>query len=762
MSYINKYICTTVWLLLLPVTMFAQSIVFGTVISKADGKAISDCYVLLAKDGKVVKVQATDKNGKFRIMNIADGSYMIELSCMGYTSQSDSITVKGELALNFKLVEDAVGLDEVTVTGNRNNIVKRTANGEVFFLSEKAKKEHNPFVALQDIPVLISDPTSSSVKLANGKSPMILINGNVVNSGINPISPSDIESIEVIRTASARFLQQGVEAIVNIKLKKDAGTYQWYEVATRHDIPLDKGFGVGYFEVGNPKLSLYGRTVYNYTYHDDVETITDRSNTTYHQQFEQKSSEDGHSWLGELLLKACFTPNDYFAVHAYGTMDITKQRRSAAGTYETATSLPYSSDGLSKNNSKVLTSSLYYKHSFTDANILELRLAYNYNRNDYDANQTDYYGNSPATFTSLYENSRNSGSLDIDYSLDFANGHSLTAGSNSAVQYDKINNLNIADGLFHHRSFDQYFYLGYAGNIGKDLSYNASIGIEGLWLKAGDVNNHYFRPRASGSIVWRLNNRNSLRLSHSTTNIAPTVAQLNTNNVSTDSLLVQVGNPLLTPQMKHRTELRYTLNVGNLYFEPNAYFRYDTDKIQEYGYSQVGVYTSTYQNYGNFYQWWGGANLTYRLNPGFINGEIGWLENYYDAHDGKGSIYASITFTKKIKKFTFTGFASYNTKEYSNISYTRHYKPTSASLQLTYNFTPDFYISMMVQHVTGERKTITHTNSGSFHSIVETRYKDQCFRPWVLVRYTFRKHADKKIKLGKVLDSKEKGISIIK
>lgn len=77
----------------------------------------------------------------------------------------------------------------------------------------------NPFRALQEIPAIISDANTSSVKTLDGKAPLILINGNMVNSGIGPISPADIESVEVVNSVSARYLQEGVTSILNIKLK---------------------------------------------------------------------------------------------------------------------------------------------------------------------------------------------------------------------------------------------------------------------------------------------------------------------------------------------------------------------------------------------------------------------------------------------------------------------------------------------------------------------------------------------------------------
>lgn len=67
-----------------------------------------------------------------------------------------------------------------------------------------------------------------------------------------------------------------------------------------------------------------------------------------------------------------------------------------------------------------------------------------------------------------------------------------------------------------------------------------------------------------------------------------------------------------------------------------------------------------------------------------------------------------------------------------------------------------------LQHITGEYQSKTTTIDGSFHSVTKNHYKDQKFRPWAILRYTFRKNADKKHKLGKVLDSTEEGISILR
>lgn len=127
---------------------------------------------------------------------------------------------------------------------------------------------------------------------------------------------------------------------------------------------------------------------------------------------------------------------------------------------------------------------------------------------------------------------------------------------------DDIDNAIGENPLFKHHSYNQYVYVGYGGSF-KQLRYNASIGMEGIWAKAGEASYSYFRPRGNVSMTWIANKHNSVRLSYQLTNMAPNVAYLNPYNTSTDSLFVSLGNPNLKPQMTHYASMSYTLNVGN-------------------------------------------------------------------------------------------------------------------------------------------------------------------------------------------------------
>ena len=122
-------------------------------------------------------------------------------------------------------------------------------------------------------------------------------------------------------------------------------------------------------------------------------------------------------------------------------------------------------------------------------------------------------------------------------SITVANNSSLIAGSHSMLIMDDIDNAIGENPLFKHHSYNQYVYVGYGGSF-KQLRYNASIGMEGIWAKAGEASYSYFRPRGNVSMTWIANKHNSVRLSYQLTNMAPNVAYLNPYNTSTDSLFV--------------------------------------------------------------------------------------------------------------------------------------------------------------------------------------------------------------------------------
>lgn len=68
---------------------------------------------------------------------------------------------------------------------------------------------------------------------------------------------------------------------------------------------------------------------------------------------------------------------------------------------------------------------------------------------------------------------------------------------------------------------------------------------------------------------------------------------------------------------------------------------------------------------------------------------------------------------------------------------------------------------MALQDATGEYRNRTTVNNGSYRSIITSRFDYRNMRPWILLRYTFRKNQHKKMNLNNnILQTKEKGINL--
>ena len=175
---------------------------------------------------------------------------------MGYAPYNTQAWFSNDTTLTVVLAQKTYDLDEVVVQGQSAR--KITATGEIFQLSSKARKSGDPFRALSEIPLLKVDIINQTVTTNAGEPLLVLIDGKLQNSGIQPIDPKFIESVEVSDVVSARFLKMGVKKLLNIKLRKNRPMYVYTDFRTRHDIPLREGFGGANYEFGRKKFAISG------------------------------------------------------------------------------------------------------------------------------------------------------------------------------------------------------------------------------------------------------------------------------------------------------------------------------------------------------------------------------------------------------------------------------------------------------------------------------------------------------------------------
>ena len=258
-------------------TLEAQETVAGRVIEAATGAPMSGVQVFI--DVLDLGVLSSG-NGRYVLLNIPVGTHSLTVERLGYRSQSLEVTVAqgATVQADFQLLQEALALDEIIVTGTPGGTRRRAIGNVVGRIDARLEAElypitdvrgliaaRNPGVSVQKASGSVGSGSVirvrgvSSLSLNNG--PIIYVDGIRVDSGIrgfagiarqagsrlDDFNPEDIESIEVIKGPAAATLygteasngviqiitKRGTEGSVVFNLSSRVGTH-WMPNPRRH------------------------------------------------------------------------------------------------------------------------------------------------------------------------------------------------------------------------------------------------------------------------------------------------------------------------------------------------------------------------------------------------------------------------------------------------------------------------------------------------------------------------------------------------
>jgi len=198
-------------LLILPAWLTAQQInVAGNVISVDDNIPLSGVSVSVKNS---TKGTATDFDGNYSLNNV-DSDATLVFSYLGFVSQE--IAIDGRTSIDIALSSDSEQLDAVVVTGYQKERKKDITGAVTVVDVEEMKKQTaaNPIRALQGrVPGMLvtgngepSSPTTVRIRgigTLNNNDPLYIIDGVPTKAGMHELNPRDIESIQVLKDASA-------------------------------------------------------------------------------------------------------------------------------------------------------------------------------------------------------------------------------------------------------------------------------------------------------------------------------------------------------------------------------------------------------------------------------------------------------------------------------------------------------------------------------------------------------------------------------
>ncbi|MCD8313955.1 MAG: TonB-dependent receptor [Bacteroidales bacterium] len=226
----KRFISSFILILLGAALAFAQDVtVTGTVVSRDDGYPLPGVSVLVK--GTVSQGTFTDLDGNFSI-DVPQGS-ILSISSIGFETKELEVTHAGHY--DITLNSDAEMLDEVVAIGY--GVMKKSdLTGSLSSVKADALQRTpaaNMDQALQGLAAGVTVNASSGqpgaaaevrirgIGTVNNSAPIYVVDGVIVDD-ISFVSPSDIESTEILKDASATAIygSRGANGVILVTTKK--------------------------------------------------------------------------------------------------------------------------------------------------------------------------------------------------------------------------------------------------------------------------------------------------------------------------------------------------------------------------------------------------------------------------------------------------------------------------------------------------------------------------------------------------------------
>jgi TonB-linked SusC/RagA family outer membrane protein len=243
-----RRLCITLIVSAMPIVSFAQNITVSGNVKDTSGEPLIG--VSAVQDGTLNGV-ITDENGNYSLSVPANAS--IVFSIIGFKSQT--VAVANRNVIDIVLEEDNELLEESVVVGY--GIIKKSdVSGSVASVDQEEMLKRTPVnieSGLQGMAagVMVTRNSgapdgSASVRIrgvatvTGSADPLYVVDGVVIGTNSSFLNPSDVESIEILKDASATAIygSRGANGVILITTKKGSRDNPFLEFSTRVGIQV--------------------------------------------------------------------------------------------------------------------------------------------------------------------------------------------------------------------------------------------------------------------------------------------------------------------------------------------------------------------------------------------------------------------------------------------------------------------------------------------------------------------------------------------
>lgn len=220
-----------------------KATILGSITSKSSPVPYASIYVKNSSIGTM-----SDDNGNYEL-NMNVGTVILIIKSQGYRTLEQEITLEANETkqLDFELIEDALGLDQIVVSATRNQITKKEAPVIVKVLTPKIFKASQSFTLADGLNFQPGVRTETNCQNCGftqvrmngleGQYTQILVNSRPVFSALNGVYGLEqiptfiIDRVEVVRSGgSALFGSNAIAGTINVITKEP--TANTWEVAS--------------------------------------------------------------------------------------------------------------------------------------------------------------------------------------------------------------------------------------------------------------------------------------------------------------------------------------------------------------------------------------------------------------------------------------------------------------------------------------------------------------------------------------------------
>lgn len=210
--------------------------IYGHVIDKKTGEHLP--YVVVLLKGTTIGV-STENSGHYMIRNVPEGNFVVEVSAIGYKTQSYDLNIKKgrSYEVNFILEEDYVQLDGVIVSATRSETTRRMSPTLVNVVGMDVYNKTNSTTVAQGLAfqpgVRVENNCQNCgfqqvrINGLDGQYTQILIDSRPIFSalagvyGIEQLPANMVDRVEVMRGGgSALFGSSAIAGTINIITKE--------------------------------------------------------------------------------------------------------------------------------------------------------------------------------------------------------------------------------------------------------------------------------------------------------------------------------------------------------------------------------------------------------------------------------------------------------------------------------------------------------------------------------------------------------------